>query len=280
MEKQTYEITPKTSALRLNVRNVGQRLLRCGDGSRMSVSPFFRFCYTLYGCGSFAKGGQSYAVEPGLGFVIYPDEIVSYRCTSEAPWHCCIVGFQGQNAQRYLEERGLYVTAPVFRSSNMALSQRCAEKLTAAAAASAVDDVLLGQFLLFFSTFETRISEQEKDTLYLYTEQACQYISENYAFALTVDDIADHVKVDRSYLYRLFKKRFGMSVQNYLLAVRLRNAACLLESSDMLTSEVCYASGFNDYSHFSKMFAKAYNMSPKDYRQRARQERNASELNA
>ena len=155
-----------------------------------------------------------------------------------------------------------------------------APKSSAAAAASAVDDVLLGRFLLFFSTFETRIAEQEKDTLYLYTEQACQYISENYAFALTVDDIADHVKVDRSYLYRLFKKRFGMSVQNYLLAVRLRNAACLLESSDMLTSEVCYASGFNDYSHFSKMFAKAYNMSPKDYRQRARQERNASELNA
>ena len=45
----------------------------------------------------------------------------------------------------------------------------------------------------------------------------------------------------------------------------------------MLTSEVCYASGFNDYSHFSKMFAKAYNMSPKDYRQRAHQDLNAPE---
>lgn len=277
MEKQTHEIAPRTSALRLNIRSVGQRLLRCGDGSRLSVSPFFRFCYTIYGCGSFTKGGQTYAVEPGRGFVVYPDEIVSSRCTSEAPWHCCVVGFQGQNAQRYLEERGLYATAPVFRSRNTARSQLCAEKLAAAAASNADDDILLGRFLLFFSTFETRISDWEKNTLYLYTEQACQYIAENYAFTLTVDDIADHVKVDRSYLYRLFKKRFGMSVQNYLLAVRLRNAACLLESSDMLTSEVCYASGFNDYSHFSKMFAKSYNMSPKDYRQRAHQEPNAPE---
>ena len=97
-------------------------------------------------------------------------------------------------------------------------------------------------------------------------ENAMEYAARNYSYGVTVEDLARHVGVDRSHLFRIFKKMLGMSPQEYLLGFKLTRARELMETSDLSITEILYSCGFNDLSNFSKQFKKAYGVSPVTFR--------------
>ncbi len=70
---------------------------------------------------------------------------------------------------------------------------------------------------------------------------------------------------DRSYLSRLFKKRYGVSVQDFLVDVRLSKAAEFLRKGNNVSISAKLV-GYEDVFNFSKMFKKKYGMSPKEYK--------------
>jgi len=54
--------------------------------------------------------------------------------------------------------------------------------------------------------------------------------------------------------------------KEYLTSLRLDYAAKLLIISDFSSTEICYTSGFNDFSSFSRAFKKKFFISPSEYR--------------
>ncbi|WP_337102151.1 response regulator [Paenibacillus sp. YIM B09110] len=84
---------------------------------------------------------------------------------------------------------------------------------------------------------------------------------------LSRDELAEHVYLHPDYLSRFFKKETGISITDYLLQERVNLAKGLLSKSDMPIGNVALSVGFSNFSHFSKMFKKATNMNPNDYRQ-------------
>ena len=79
--------------------------------------------------------------------------------------------------------------------------------------------------------------------------------------SIRIDDIAKQLNLDRRYLTRLFKEKTGQSIQEYLIQVRLEEAAHCLQSGYSVndTATLC---GYEDVSNFSKMFKKRYGISP------------------
>lgn len=93
------------------------------------------------------------------------------------------------------------------------------------------------------------------------------FIEDHYPDKITVGDIAFHIGLDRTYLYRLFKQHMGCPPSKCLLNIRLEKAAEMLENRDLSIAEIGGAVGFHDTSHFYKVFSAKYGMPPRKYRE-------------
>ncbi|MDQ8736497.1 response regulator [Paenibacillus sp. LHD-38] len=101
-------------------------------------------------------------------------------------------------------------------------------------------------------------------------ESVKKYIAAHLAqLDLSREEMAEHVYLHPDYLSRFFKKETGMSITDYLLNERVNMAKELLSKSDMAIGSVALSVGYSNFSHFSKMFKKATNMNPNDYRQQS-----------
>ena len=72
--------------------------------------------------------------------------------------------------------------------------------------------------------------------------------------------------VNPSYLSRLFKAETGQAFSKYLVNLRMKKAAQVLENSDLKVSDVAMCVGYNDVSYFIQTFKKYYNVTPEQYK--------------
>lgn len=78
-------------------------------------------------------------------------------------------------------------------------------------------------------------------------------------------DYADMVKmanVDKSYLWKVFKKYLNVSPTEYINILRLERAHELISNKTMSLTQIAYEVGYNNYSYFVRQFKKRYGCSP------------------
>ncbi|RMG69834.1 MAG: DNA-binding response regulator, partial [Bacteroidetes bacterium] len=80
-----------------------------------------------------------------------------------------------------------------------------------------------------------------------------------------VQDLAREMGMSHSALYRKIKSLTGHTAKEFLINLRLRHAAKLLQAGGMNISEVAFAVGFSDPKYFSTSFKKQYGTSPSSY---------------
>lgn len=110
-------------------------------------------------------------------------------------------------------------------------------------------------------------STEQLNTAGNYVQTAISYISANYSYPITVEDIAGYVGVSRSHLFRSFETVLQKSPKEYLTAFRIKQASYLLEHSSLSVAAVANSVGFDNGLYFSKTFRKAVGMAPRDFRQ-------------
>ena len=125
---------------------------------------------------------------------------------------------------------------------------------------------ILYEYLYLWATRfpNTDIPSREKHISYV--EEALKYIEANYSEAVTIQDLANWLGLERTYLYRLFKSMVGMSPQAYLLDVRIRQACTLLTHSDLTITNVARSVGYEDSLYFSRLFRRKKGQTPSQYR--------------
>ncbi len=93
-----------------------------------------------------------------------------------------------------------------------------------------------------------------------------KYIEENYHDSnLSVEGIANGIYINSSYLRKVFKKELSMSVNDYIVDIRLQKAKELIGSGNTKLSNISDRVGYNDASYFSKSFKKKFGLSPSEY---------------
>lgn len=98
-------------------------------------------------------------------------------------------------------------------------------------------------------------------------QRALTYIHNSYRKPLTLEEAAEQAQLAPNYFSECFHKATGVSFQNYLHNLRMKFAAAMLTSSDLLITDICYASGYNTLSHFTRVFKNTFGQSPTAYRQ-------------
>lgn len=86
----------------------------------------------------------------------------------------------------------------------------------------------------------------------------------------TVEQIAAHLGMDRSTLYRKFRAATGLSVKSWLDGERMGRAERLLLHSTATVGDVASICGFRDPLYFSRAFSKRHGLPPGQWRRRTR----------
>lgn len=96
--------------------------------------------------------------------------------------------------------------------------------------------------------------------------KAADTLRHNFSQNLSLEQLADHVGMSPSHLSRTFTKEVGMSISQYVAALRCEEAASMLRSGDTPISEISAYVGYLDNNYFVKVFKKQYGVTPSDYR--------------
>lgn len=92
------------------------------------------------------------------------------------------------------------------------------------------------------------------------------YLQNHYNNKISIDCLVKEFHTNRTTLHNDFKKHTGLSINQYLVQLRMNMAAKLLRDTGLSLSEICERIGFSDTIYFGKVFKKFLNQTPSNYR--------------
>jgi signal transduction histidine kinase/DNA-binding response OmpR family regulator len=87
-----------------------------------------------------------------------------------------------------------------------------------------------------------------------------------------IEELASEVGLSRTHLHRKLKELTGISASEFIRNIRFKQAAMLLREKRMNISQIAYAVGFSNQTHFSTSFKKFYGISPSEYIEKSESE--------
>lgn len=82
-----------------------------------------------------------------------------------------------------------------------------------------------------------------------------------------VEELTEKIGISRAQLHRKMKEITGISAGEFIRNIRLEQAAQLIRKDSINITQVAYATGFNNQTHFSTVFKKHFGMTPTEYAQ-------------
>ena len=99
-----------------------------------------------------------------------------------------------------------------------------------------------------------------------YAERASRYIREQYREIQKLPDVACAVGIGYDHLRHVFRKRYGISLQDWLNTTRMERARELLRHSNLPLKAIASLCGFHSDRYFCGVFRVHNNMTPGEYR--------------
>lgn len=101
-------------------------------------------------------------------------------------------------------------------------------------------------------------------------KEVISFIRSHYTEDITNKQLAEIAGYHEYHLNRLFNKKYGKSVHQYIIDLRLEKAKQLLISENYSVSHIAELCGFVNFTYFSSYFSKKFGCSPLKYRSRYR----------
>lgn len=95
---------------------------------------------------------------------------------------------------------------------------------------------------------------------------ATEFMEKNYNNNITIETVAGHVQRSASFLSRIFKESAGMTINDYLIHLRIGRACELLRQPKYTLEDVCREIGYSNVSYFNKLFKSRTGHTPGQYR--------------
>ncbi|MEH7380458.1 response regulator [Bacillus sp. JJ1533] len=97
-------------------------------------------------------------------------------------------------------------------------------------------------------------------------ERVLLHIDHSLSKDVSLAEAAEKAHLSTSYFCKLFKKETGTNFNDYIVNVRLQEAARLLEHTSLKISEIANRLGYSDLAYFSNSFKKQNGITPSQYR--------------
>lgn len=240
-----------------------------------AIRPHYLLHIIIKGKGIFKKDKHTYHLKAGDAFLIHPMESTYYRADDLEPWEYTWIGFDGKLVDDILSETCFHHDCVfIAEDSPLPLLGLSIWKYFLEPNHNFI--TLNGYLLQILGNMKIPSIDTEQDYSKKYLQTAMEYINNNYGYPIKISEIAAFIGIDRTYLYRIFMENEHISPKQYLLQVRVRNAANMLRSPKYTVTEIAYSCGFKDAAAFCNQFKKITGLTPKNYRHYIKVETNFS----
>ena len=218
------------------------------------IKEHYLLHFVTSGHGTLENKYGVYKIGPGDMFIIRKGETVTYESSNDDPWYYVYINLDGDIAKVFDTERSVYPTPKNFTTRfEKLLNDRVEEP--------SIFTALL--YELIYNLFEKE--DQSADSI----TAVKNYIRSNYTKRITAESVSVAFGFERSYLYRMFKKKYGLGVKEYIIQTRMEAAEHLL-SLGITVRETAANVGYHDEFNFSKAFRKHFGYPPSTINSRAR----------
>ena len=93
-----------------------------------------------------------------------------------------------------------------------------------------------------------------------------EYIDKNYAYDLTLEDVAAYSGFSKFHFSRLFKEYMNCTFYDYLIGQRIKATEVLLTNADLSITDIALQAGFSSISTFNRTFKQKKGCTPGEYR--------------
>ena len=214
------------------------------------IREYYLIHFCISGKGTITDKLGVHKVSAGELFIIRPGEVTTYVADREDPWHYAWIAFRGEGASVFSTDSTVY-KSPLEVEKRFYESVR-AGILSAEAYASVIYELIYG-------LFSGRAGAPDK------MHKIKRYIEYSYMDEIGVGELGRRFGFERSYLFRMFKERYGIGIKDYIIKVRM-DKACELLLSGYSVGDTAALVGYGDQFNFSKGFKKHFGLSPTEYR--------------
>lgn len=264
-------IESKTSFLSVNV--TGYSELNTTFAIERTRVDFY-IMYPVNGSFEAEINGKTEKVETGDIMLMYPGDLQRYIKRTNGHFWYYWVHFTGYAAEHILSTCG-FSKSGVYKIGVNDKTLRLFKNLFSDFYGKPVESTYLE---VYAAAHLMEILASMKEGLELSRKKAtgteqkiyasARYINANYAYDLSMDELASAQDMCTGYYSKMFTKYLGVPPSEYLTRLRLQNAGILLVQSNMSIAEIASSVGYSDPLYFSRIFKKHYFMSPTDYRNR------------
>lgn len=240
------------------------------------LSDQYLIHFVLSGKGYFIKNRLKYPLTSGHIFIIRPQEIATYYADTADPWTYCWISFGGNEAPKIMasfideEETSCFKMNAIMDYANLVL------ELLKYPPHSFVNELKIKELsykLLYQLSMASILKTEIEESVHLnqistLTSSIIELVSQNYQTSIGVQDISNILSFNRSYLSRKFKKEIGISIQNWLLSIRIEKACHYLAFTNLSVEKISQVVGFQSSEIFSRNFKKVKELPPLSYRKK------------
>jgi AraC family transcriptional regulator len=115
-----------------------------------------------------------------------------------------------------------------------------------------------------------RTQNAVKESIPRWLTQAEEFLRDNFSLAFRFDDVARVAGVHPVHLSRVFRKKNGCTIGEYVRRLRVEFAVKQIGNTNAALGEIAIAAGFADQSHLTKTFKARLGVTPSEYRRRQR----------
>ena len=246
--------------------------LKAHESHRSHLRSYLMFI-VLNGKGTLQYEGEVYHIAEGDCVFIDCSRAYVHETGADL-WTLKWAHFYGHGMEgiykKYCERGG----TPVFRPVNAAIFEEELDRLyDIAISDDFLRDMKINEVL---SSLLTRIMENSwlpenqksfsLDRTDTVMREVKEYIDTHYSEKISLDELSEKFFINKFYLIRLFKVRYGDTVVNYQIGQKISAAKRMLRFSDMSIEEIGFNCGFEDANYFSRAFKKIEGSSPSVYR--------------
>jgi len=233
----------------------------------------FLFAVVLDGKGTLSFDGQMQNLSAGDCFFIDCRSQHAYQSDPQNPWELIWVHFNGCTSEEYFRLFNAQYSSVFHPVSTVRLVSILQEIMRINTESDSDTEILTSGLLMNLLTnllTVNRIAESSDSALKGRLNQVLAYIDANFTKDITLDALAKQFDISKYYLTREFKRAYGETIFQHIIALRINYAKRLLRFTSKPVEEISASCGFHDQSYFSKQFKKAENITCLAFRRRWR----------
>ncbi len=250
------------------VQEVGNFSTHPGYYTERSHMNSLLILYTMSGCGRLQYADREYELPTGSLMWIDCMPPHRYEIAGDS-WDFIWLQFNGATSREYYKEF-VRKNPPVVQLPTYTLLPGCIKSLIINTRQPSYKSEIQSSRLIVNALTELLCLDPEPEETPVEIPQlisnVARYIENRFNEPILLDTLSTHFAMSKFHLAREFKRYIGFSPGEYLILCRTNEAKNLLKNTNMPVRDIAKAVGVENESHFSNLFRRKTNMTPREFR--------------